>query len=90
VVNLTGVCTGEHKFDKTNVLVCEIEKVGCLLTFTFKGFTPESDQLKRISSENQEELIESAKKLQEQGMPYQKIADELGVSKSTVGRWLKP
>lgn len=36
-----------------------------------------------------QEKREKALKLKEQGKSYQEIGDELGVPKSTIGRWCK-
>jgi len=82
--------TGEVKYDAQNVIICEIQKIDSLLTFVLKGFAKEDEHLFTNSKEAEEEMIEKAKELQRQGKTYREIADDLGVSKSTVGRWLKP
>jgi RecA-family ATPase len=81
--------SGEWKYDKENVLVCEIQKMDNLLTLIPKRFCAERELLRETDSENEEKLIEKAKKMKAEGTAYQKIADELGLSKSKVGRWLK-
>ena len=83
--------TGEIKYDSSNVIVCEIQKLDSLLTLIFRGYAKESEHLCNNSEELEAELIDSAKQLYSQGKTYREIADELKVvSKSTVGRWLKP
>ena len=83
--------TGEIKYDSNNVIVSEIQKLDSLLTLIFRGYAKESEHLCNNSEELEAELIEKAKQLYSQGKTYREIADEFKVvSKSTVGRWLKP
>lgn len=82
--------TGEVKYDVENVIVCEIEKIGSFLSLAFKSYGREQDHLSAISGDAQQEMRQKAIELKEQGKSYQMIADELGTSKSTVGRWLAP
>lgn len=82
--------TGEVKYDVENVIVCEIEKIGSFLSLAFKGYGREQDHLSAISGDLQQEMKQRAIELKEQGKSYQMIADELGTSKSTVGRWFAP
>lgn len=81
--------TGEIKYDAQNVIVCEIQKVDSFLTLVFKGFAPEDEHLAKRNEDDEEKLIEDAKELQKLGKTYRQIADDLKVSKSTIGRWLK-
>lgn len=82
--------TGEIKYDVENVIVCEIEKDGSFLSLAFKGYDREQEHLSAISGEVQDEMRQKAMELKKRGKSYQMIADELGTSKSTVGRWLTP
>jgi AAA domain len=81
--------SGELKYDKSNVILCEIEKQDNYLTFHPKGNAVEYELLRSGDSDNEDDLIDHAKELKAKGMSYRNIADELGVSKSKVGRWLK-
>lgn len=80
--------SGELKFDKENVLVCEIEKINNFLTLVPKGFAKEYDLIKNDSTESEESLKEAAFKLKENNKTVRQISEELKVSKSKVGRWL--
>ena len=81
--------SGELKYDKSNVVLCEIEKQDNYLTFHPKGNASELDLLSSGVPDDEDELIEQAKELKLKGVPYRNIADKLGVSKSKIGRWLK-
>lgn len=81
--------SGELKYDKENVVVCEIEKKDNFLTLVPKRFCRENELLTQADTDAENELIESAKKMKADKISYQQIADKLGVSKSKVGRWLK-
>lgn len=82
--------SGELKYDKENVLVCEIEKKDNFLTLIPKGFSNERELLKQSDAdpEVEEKLVEKAKALKAEGKTIRQIADILNLSKSKVGRWL--
>jgi RecA-family ATPase len=82
--------SAEIKFDANNVIICEIQKEDSFLTFIHKGYGKEIEHLVSLHEDKEEEAIERAKELQEQGKTIREIASEIGYSKSTVGRWLKP
>lgn len=82
--------TGEVKFDAQNVIVCEIQKIDSLLTLVLRGYAKEEEHINANSKALEDEMIEAAKDLYKQGKTYRQIADELKLSKSTIGRWLKP
>jgi RecA-family ATPase len=82
--------TGEVKYDAQNVILCEIQKFDSFLTFILKGYDEEQNHLSSSSKEAEDEMINKAKELHKEGKTYREIADVLKVSKSTVGRWLKP
>lgn len=82
--------TGEVKYDSENVIICEIEKDGAFLSLSFKGYGREQEHMSAVSGDVQQEMKQRAIELKEQGKSYQMIADELGTSKSTVGRWFTP
>jgi len=82
--------TGEVKYDAENIILCEIEKEDSFLTLSFKGYGKEQEHLVPMNNDTQEEMKKKAIELKEMGKSYQMIADELGTSKSTVGRWFAP
>lgn len=82
--------TGDIKYDAQNVIVCEIQKLDSFLTFVLRGYAKEEEHTNTNSKEAEEEILAAARELQRQGKTIREIAEELKVSKSTVGRWLKP
>ena len=82
--------TGEVKYDAQNIILCQIQKIDSFLTFTLEGYDKEQDHLNTSSKDAEAEMITKAKELHTTGKTYREIADVLKVSKSTVGRWLKP
>lgn len=82
--------TGEIRYEEDNIIICEIEKNESFLTLVLKGYGKEIEHLVPINSDAQQEMKQQAIELKEQGKSYQMIADMLGTSKSTVGRWFAP
>lgn len=82
---------GEMKYDSSNVIVLEIDKVDQMLTFSCRGYEQEKKHIFEYteSPESQEKKIKEAQELRKQGMSYREIASTLNTSKSTVDRWLK-
>ncbi len=83
--------SGEHKYDASNVLKCELlrnEADETLLTFQFIEFCDETSLLAPAAEEY--ELKAEACLWQKKGLTIREIARQLNVSKSKVGRWLKP
>ncbi len=80
---------GKHTYDSENVLIALIEKVGTFLQFIQIGFATEREHLKERSEEDVSQLEATIKELSGQDKSIRQIADELGISKSKVGRILK-
>lgn len=76
----------EEEYGENHVLVCRIEKVGAMLQFTEIGTSYESEHLKE---KDKEADIATAHQLKDEGLSLRKIADKMGVSKSTAGRLLQ-
>lgn len=80
--------SSELIYDSSNVLLCEIEKIDKMLTFSLRGFDQE---LKLLSSkqEAKEDLQKQIVELKNKGKSYREIANELNISKSQAERELK-
>jgi hypothetical protein len=76
-------------YDAENVCVFQIEKPSNFLRFDFLEYGKESEHLKQVSEKDKDILIEKAKELYGQGKTQQEIADNFGVSKMTISRYLK-
>ena len=80
----------QHKYDSDNVIVCEVCKPDNFLMLAFKGFSRESDQLRSMydygdeytMTEQEAQVVELSKN----GKSVREIAEQLGMSKSAVGR----
>jgi DNA replication protein DnaC len=82
--------SGEPKYDKNNVIVCELEKQDCSLAFRYVRECPEYELLGPTKDENEKEhLLVQMQELKRQGKTIREIADVLKMGKSTVDRWLK-
>ena len=80
--------SGEHKFDKSNVILCELEKEDKFLSFRFLRFCKEHELIGQADEGGKDEKVARMKELQRQGKTVREISDEVGISKSTVCRWL--
>jgi hypothetical protein len=76
-----------------NVIVCKVEKQNSQLRFNALGFDNENEHLQfateTTDKNNKAELIAQVKELAAKGYTQGKIADELGISKSTVNKYLR-
>ncbi|MBD1383740.1 AAA family ATPase [Mucilaginibacter rigui] len=84
--------SGELVYDKSNVLKCELQREESdesLLTFKFIEFCDEASLL--ADSLDMESLKEEALRLRATvpGITIRQIGQQLGVSKTTVGRWVQ-
>ena len=79
------VRAGEYCYTADNVALCRIEKPTNFLGFYHIGHGNEKEHLRE---KNNEEDKQRAKELKEQGMSLREIGAELGIGKSTVGRYL--
>lgn len=80
--------SAEFKYDSSNVLVCEMEKIDPVLTFTHNGFSKEYLHLS-TKEQNKETLRTEIVKLKDQGKSFREIAEIVGISKSQVEREYK-
>ena len=80
---------GGYEYDADNVIVAAIEKIGAFLQFVNMGFATEKEHLKEPSDKEVNDLAESVRTLAGEGKSYRAIANQLGISKSTVGNILK-
>ena len=81
--------SSEILFDAENVICCEIEQIGCILTFHLTGFSPEHEHLNHDSASGKEELKERARELKRQGSSMRDIANQLDIPTTTIHRWLR-
>lgn len=79
----------EQIYNEENVLLATIRKEVNFLSFHFAETANERDHLKVINDKMREELKARAVELSASGMSNKKIAQELGVTAMTVGRYLK-
>ena len=77
---------GKFTYDADSVLICEIAQRQCLLQFLAKG----TGQEKKLIQQSADELHQKVLDLKEQGMTVRAISEQLGVSRSRVGRWVNP
>lgn len=77
---------GNYTYDSDNVIVCSIEKIGTMLQFVFVEYATEREHLKERTDKDDAELIGKVNELSAGGKSIRLIADELGLSKSKVGR----
>lgn len=81
--------SSEILYDADNVICCEIEKNGSILTFHHLGYAPEHEHLNQDNAAGKEELKEHARELKRQGQSVREIANQLDLPSSTVHRWVK-
>lgn len=79
----------EIVYHSDNVGTFQIQKPDRFLHFDFMGFSTEAEHLKIVSDPDKQELKDRARELYEGGMSYRKIAVELLISHSYVGKLLK-
>lgn len=88
-VKQVKVRAGAFKYDSSNVIVYEIEKMGDFLGFEFKEFTTEADHLKQKTESELTQQELNVLNLHKQGFSYRNIAEKIGISKSTVNNIVK-
>ena len=80
--------SGEERFGEDHVISMRLHKrEDCFLTFEYLGCDYELNHLEK--PKGKDEQREMARNLKEQGKSLREIEEELGVPKSTLGRWLK-
>ena len=83
------VRNAEIKYDSENVLLCQISKDSNFLKFVFERYDSERKHLRMLSDSDRDNLIEQAKSLSASGKSQREIAQELGISLTSVNRYLK-
>ncbi len=78
---------GAHTHDANNVIVCHIQKQNKMTKFVFDGYGKEADHLGSFT-EVRAMQVQAAREMQAQGMSQRQIANELGISASTINRRL--
>lgn len=83
------VRAGEYKYSGDNVALCRIEKPNNFLGFTHVGYSSEREHLKDKSDTENIEQIQKVKRMHlEEGKSQNAIAKELGISPSTVNKYV--
>jgi RecA-family ATPase len=77
-------------YGSDNVLIFELHKPSNMVRFDFREYGNEDDHLATISAQDREDKKTMAQALKSEGKSFRDIADELGVGKSTVQRWVQP
>lgn len=88
-VKQVKVRAGAFRYDAHNVLVYEVDKVNGFLKFNFREFATEEEHLRHRQTIEVNETEMRILQLSKEGLSLRKIADETGVSKSTVSNILK-
>lgn len=88
-VKQVKVRAGAFKYDSSNVIVYEIEKMGDFLGFEFKEFATEADHLKQRTENELTQQELNVLNMHKQGFSYRNIAERIGISKSTVNNIVK-
>ncbi len=76
-------------YHSENVLLGNVERVGSLLKFVFNGTGTEREHLKTESEKDKAEVVKRVHKMADEGMSSREIADEVGLSHTTINRYLK-
>jgi DNA-binding NarL/FixJ family response regulator len=79
-------CRSDENHFETEVLVSRLKKDDNILTYDLVGL---EDEAGHLSQEDDDPRKETAIELRRRGKSIRKIADELNLAHSTVGRWLK-
>ena len=88
-VKQVKVRAGAFRYDAHNVLVYEVDMVNGFLKFNFREFATEEEHLRHRQTIEVNETEMKVLQLNKEGLSLRKIADETGISKSTVGNILK-
>lgn len=83
------VIAGEFRYDASHVIVYEIEKTDAFTHFEFKEFSTEREHLREQKESDTIDRTQKILELHKQGKSYREIAQEIGLSKSMVGKILK-
>lgn len=77
------------EYDSNNVMLCQIKKTDCFLSFEHIGFEKEQKHLRIVSKEEKNDMIVSAIELNKQGYSNVEIAKRLGVTEGAIRSWFK-
>lgn len=81
--------SGEPKYDKNNVIVCELEKPDSFLSFRYIRECPEYELLGApMEGNKKEEMTAQMQELKRQGKTIREIAEIVKMPKTTVCNWL--
>lgn len=83
------VRAGAFTYDASNVIVYEIDKEQGFLKFNFREYATEEEHLRHRETQQINETEMRILELSKQGLSYRKIAEETGLSKSTVNNIIK-
>ncbi|MDP2386449.1 MAG: BT4734/BF3469 family protein [Bacteroidota bacterium] len=85
--------SSELVFDSSNVITVEMKKENRCLGFHYLDCEYESEHIQTVSTEQRnmerEQKKERVRELHSEGKSYREIEDLTGVSKTTIGTWLK-
>ncbi len=76
-------------YDAENVATCQITKSDNFLMFEFLNFGSEREHLKQLTESDRTELTAKVKDLSASGESQRTIAKDLGISLTSVNRYLK-
>jgi hypothetical protein len=80
---------GELVFDAENVAVCQLVKPDNFLRLEFLNYGNECEHLKQMTETDKSDLIRQVKNLSALGENQRTIAKDLGISLTSVNRYLK-
>lgn len=78
----------EEIYHSENIITCQVSKEVNFLKFEFLRYDSESEHLKTRTDDDRAEIIERAKILYQKGETMQSIANQYGVSKMTISRYI--
>ena len=88
-VKQVKVRAGAFTYDAGNVIVYEIDKINGFLRFNFIEYATEEEHLRHRESAEVSAQEMQVIELFKQGLSYRKIADQVKISKSTIGNIIK-
>lgn len=77
---------GAFEYGGDNVIVCEITKEDTFLNFSTLGYASEKEHLQEVTDTDRNQMEENVRNLRLEGNSVRKIAELLGLSKSSVSR----
>jgi replicative DNA helicase/transposase len=83
------VRSAENVYGSENVKTCQLVKTDNFLRFVFGQESTESEHLKQLTEKDLDERRQSIGRLHSEGRSQRQIAQELGLSVSTVNKYVK-